>query len=158
MLALWSSLVDITNKIQEVVMSFPSADSLVLHIGTNDVCKRQSELLKSDFIQLFGVLKYLHYQVSISGPNPTADRVSRLLGLNTGLHSACLAHNVHFIDNFNLFWQRRDLFAVDGLHFNLASTRALSSNLSYHIHHHCNSTRVPKHNQTEEAAACASKL
>jgi hypothetical protein len=65
-----ATVVDITDKIQEVAMSFPSADSLLLYVGTNDVGKRQSELLKSDFIRLFSVLKHLHYKVSISGPPP----------------------------------------------------------------------------------------
>lgn len=129
----------ITEKIQEVMTSFPAADSLIVHAGTNDVRKQQSELLKRDFIQLFGVLKHLHYSVSISGPTPSPGhgpgRFSRLLSLNSWLQSACRTHNVNFINNFDLFWQRNNLFAVDGLHLNFAGARALSSNFSYCIHH-----------------------
>ena len=73
----------IIDNIQDVALSFPSAESLILHVGTNDVCKRDSEVLKSDF-NLFGLLKNLHYKVSISSPTPTAgcgnERFSRLLG------------------------------------------------------------------------------
>lgn len=143
----------ITEKIQDVALSFPDADTLVLHVGTNDVGKRQSELLKRDFIRLFGVLEHFHYSVSISGPTPTSGRgfgrFSRLLSLNTWLQSACRVHNVHFIDNFNLFWERGDLFTADGLHLNSAGARALSSNLSYWIRHHCIPTRVSHQTQTE---------
>ena len=129
----------ITDKIQDVMTSFPAADSLIVHAGTNDVRKQQSELLKRDFIQLFGVLKHLHYSVSISGPTPSPGygigRFTRLLNLNTWLRSACCTHNVNFINNFDLFWQRSNLFAVDGLHLNFAGARVLSSNFSYCIHH-----------------------
>ena len=156
-----STVVDITDKNQEVATSFPSADSLLLHVGTNDVGKRQSELLKSDFIRLFSVLKHLHYKISISGPTPTAgrgsDRFSRLLGLNTWLQSACRAHNVRFIDNFNLFWQRSELFAMDGFHLNFAGARALPINLSYYIRHYLSSITTPQQTQTE-LATCASQL
>lgn len=127
----------ITDQIQDVVMSFPAADSLVLHVGTNDISRRQSESLKRDFIQLFGVLKHLHLDVSISGPTPTfgrgCERFSRLLYLNTWLRSACQEHNVHFIDNFNLFWWRSDLFRNDGLHLNFAGANVLSMNLAYSL-------------------------
>ena len=149
------------DKIQDVAMSFPSADSLVLHVGTNDVGKRQSESLKRDFTRLFGVLKNLHYMVSISGPTPTigrgGDRFSRLLGLNTWLQSACRAHNVHFIDNFNLFWQRTELFARDGLHLNYVGAHTLSSNLSYYFHHHFSYISSPQQTQTD-LSTCTSQL
>ena len=129
----------ITDRIQEVTTSFPDADSLIVHVGTNDIKKQQSELLKREFIQLFGVLKHLHYRVSISGPTPTLGRglgrFSRLLSLNTWLRSACLTYNLNYINNFDIFWQQVNLFAVDGLHLNFAGARALSSNLLYGIQH-----------------------
>ena len=129
----------ITDRIQEVSTSFPDADSLIVHVGTNDIKKQQSELLKREFIQLFGVLKHLHYRITISGPTPMLgrglERFSRLLSLNTWLQSACLTHNLNYINNFDIFWHRDNLFAVDGLHLNLAGARALSSNLLYGIQH-----------------------
>ena len=129
----------ITDKIQEVTTSFPDTDSLIVHVGTNDIKKQQSELLKREFIKLFGVLKHLHYRVSISGPTPTLGRglgrFSRLLSLNTWLRSACLTYNLNFIDNFDIFWHRENLFSVDGLHLNFAGARALSSNLLFGIQH-----------------------
>ena len=137
------------------MMSHPDAETLVVHAGTNDVMKQQSELLKRDFMQLFSVLKNLHYSVSISGPTPPLPRrgigyFSRVLSLNTWLQSACLANNIHFIDNFNLLWQHSNLYAVDGLHLNFAGAQILSSNLSYCIHH-CTShpMRVPQQAETE---------
>lgn len=132
-----ATVADITAMIPEVAKSFPDAETLVLHIGTNDIRKRQSELLKSDFECLFVLLKHLHYSVHISGPTPTFNRgygrFSRLLSLNTWLSSACCTYKMHFIDNFNLFWQRYDLYRADGLHLNSAGARRLSDNISYCI-------------------------
>ena len=36
-----------------------------------------------------------------------------------------LTHSVHFIDNFNIFWQRDHLFGADGLHLNKATVSTI---------------------------------
>ncbi|KAL7369693.1 hypothetical protein ABVT39_005840 [Epinephelus coioides] len=77
--------------------------------------------------------------VFISGPTPTYGRgigsFSHLLSLNTWLSSACNSHHVGFINNFDVFWERRHLFGPDGLHLNRAGARMLSANLAYGIQH-----------------------
>ncbi|KAL7397277.1 hypothetical protein ABVT39_019673 [Epinephelus coioides] len=77
--------------------------------------------------------------VFISGPTPTCGRgigsFSRLLSLNTWLSSACNSHHVNFINNFDVFSERRHLFGPDGLHLNRAGARMLSANLAYGIQH-----------------------
>lgn len=97
--------------------------------------KQQSELFK----QLFKKLSQPQLSVFISGPTPTCGRgvgrFSRLLSMNTCLSSACTLHNVGFIDNFDVFWQRRLLFGSDGLHLNRAGARVLSANLVYDVQH-----------------------
>uniref|UniRef100_A0A8C5CQN6 SGNH hydrolase-type esterase domain-containing protein n=1 Tax=Gadus morhua TaxID=8049 RepID=A0A8C5CQN6_GADMO len=123
-----AKVTSILDKLPELFHSLPSSiHRVIVHTGYNDMARRQTELTKRDFNDLFSFLKRCGKSVfvSISGPTPTAgsgsDRFSRLLGLNTWLQSACRAHNVRFIDNFNLFWQRSELFS-----------RALSSNLLYY--------------------------
>uniref|UniRef100_A0A3Q1EZN8 SGNH hydrolase-type esterase domain-containing protein n=1 Tax=Acanthochromis polyacanthus TaxID=80966 RepID=A0A3Q1EZN8_9TELE len=86
----------ILDKLPELLQSIPSSVcSVIIHVGTNDTARRQSDCGKSVFI---------------SGPIPTlsrgAERFSRLLSLRTWLRHTCTAHNVNFIDNFNLFWNR----------------------------------------------------
>ncbi|KAK0141214.1 hypothetical protein N1851_021807 [Merluccius polli] len=80
--------------------------------------------------QLLNKLLQSQLSVFISGPTPTCGRgigrFSRLLSLNTWLSSACCTHNVGFIDNFDVFWERRHLFGSDGLHLNRAGSRVLS--------------------------------
>ncbi|CAI5691694.1 unnamed protein product [Oreochromis niloticus] len=110
-----------------------NANRLIIHIGTNDIPKQQSELLKLDFLQLFSLLGQLQVSAFISAPTPTCGRgigrFSRLLSLNTWLSSACVSHGVGFINNFDAFWERRHLFGADGLHLNAWGRRLLSANL-----------------------------
>ena len=46
---------DIADKAPEVLSSLPSVD--IVHIGTNNICNQQSEILKSNFVHLFNNLK-----------------------------------------------------------------------------------------------------
>ena len=70
--------------------------SLILHSGAFDVVKQQSEVLKQDFIDLFG--RYLGAVVFVSGPLPSVrsgdDRFSRLLMLNRWLKATCSTQSV----------------------------------------------------------------
>ncbi|KAK0138892.1 hypothetical protein N1851_024565 [Merluccius polli] len=109
---------DISEKILEITAEHPTVKSLVIHTGVLDVVKQQSEVLKQDFNDLRQV-RCLNIEVFISGPLPTVrrgdERFSRLLMLNRWLKDTCAAQSVNFIDNFNIFWERRHLFEADGL-------------------------------------------
>uniref|UniRef100_A0A668UEC1 SGNH hydrolase-type esterase domain-containing protein n=1 Tax=Oreochromis aureus TaxID=47969 RepID=A0A668UEC1_OREAU len=111
-----ATVIDIVDRIPNILASHPQANRLIIHIGTNDIPKQQSELLKLDFLQLFSLLGQLQVSALISGPTPTCGRgigrFSRLLCLNTWLSSACVSHSVGFINNFDAFWERRHLFGV----------------------------------------------
>uniref|UniRef100_A0A3B4FU33 SGNH hydrolase-type esterase domain-containing protein n=1 Tax=Pundamilia nyererei TaxID=303518 RepID=A0A3B4FU33_9CICH len=108
-----ATVVDIVDRIPNILASHPQVNRLIIHIGTNDIPKQQSELLKLDFLQLFSLLGQLQVSAFISGPTPTCrgiGRFSQLLSLNTWLSSACVSHGVGFINNFDAFWERRHLF------------------------------------------------
>ncbi|CAJ1079898.1 unnamed protein product [Xyrichtys novacula] len=134
-----ATVADITEKIPSALNSHPQVNRVVIHVGTNDTPRQQSELLKRDFTQLFNKLSRPQLRVFISGPTLTCGRgigrFSRLLSLNTWLSSACSSHNVGFVDNFSAFWERRHLFGSDGLHLNRAGTRVLAANLAYDLQH-----------------------
>uniref|UniRef100_A0AAX7TMW2 SGNH hydrolase-type esterase domain-containing protein n=1 Tax=Astatotilapia calliptera TaxID=8154 RepID=A0AAX7TMW2_ASTCA len=124
----------IVDRIPNILASHPQVNRIIIHIGTNDIPKQQSELLKLDFLQLFSLLGQLQVSAFISGPTPTCGRgighFSRLLSLNTWLSSACVSHSLGFINNFDAFWERRHLFGADGLHLNAWGRRLLSANLT----------------------------
>uniref|UniRef100_A0A8D3C3S3 SGNH hydrolase-type esterase domain-containing protein n=1 Tax=Scophthalmus maximus TaxID=52904 RepID=A0A8D3C3S3_SCOMX len=101
--------------------------------GHNDTVRRESEWTKDNFNQLFKLLKSYGKSVFISGPLPTlshdSERFSRLLSLNTWLQSTCHTHDFGFIDNFNLFWNRRSFYRPDGIHPNRLGCSFLAVNL-----------------------------
>ncbi|KAK0141103.1 Transmembrane protein 18 [Merluccius polli] len=113
---------DISEKILEITAEHPTVKSLVIHTGALDVVKQQSEVLKQDFNDLPNKVRCLNTEVFISGPLPTVrrgdERFSRLLMLNRWLKDTCAAQSVNFIDNFNIFWERRHLFEADGFCLN----------------------------------------
>uniref|UniRef100_A0A3P9B484 SGNH hydrolase-type esterase domain-containing protein n=1 Tax=Maylandia zebra TaxID=106582 RepID=A0A3P9B484_9CICH len=129
----------IVDRIPNILASHPQVNRIIIHIGTNDIPKQQSELLKLDFLQLFSLLGQLQVSAFISGPTPTCGRgighFSRLLSLNTWLSSACVSHSLGFINNFDAFWERRHLFGADGLHLNAWGRRLLSANLAFGVQH-----------------------
>ena len=64
----------------------------------------------------------------MSGPIPTCALGSGCFShlLSTWLCSACASHGVSYIDNFNLFWEHRQLFRIDGIHPNWLGAKLLS--------------------------------
>lgn len=128
----------ITDKLPGLFQTFPhSVERLIIHVGTNDVTKRQSELLKGDFNTLFAALKDCGKTIFFSGPLPTlgrgAERFSRILQLHSWLKAACNIHGFHFIDNFNLFWNRASFYHHDGLHPSSLGSRTLAANIQYTV-------------------------
>uniref|UniRef100_A0AAQ5YMU8 SGNH hydrolase-type esterase domain-containing protein n=1 Tax=Amphiprion ocellaris TaxID=80972 RepID=A0AAQ5YMU8_AMPOC len=82
------------DKLPELLQSIPSSVCrVIIHIGTNDTTRRQSELMKQDFMDLFRLMESCGKSVFISGPIPTlshgAERFSRLLSLSTWLQHTC---------------------------------------------------------------------
>lgn len=144
---------DITIKIQDVLKR-QNPDKLILHVGAVDTQKQQSELLKKDFNDLFKTLEKVTIPIFISGPLPNINgrigRFSRLLQLNTWLSGVCEnSTRMHFIDNFNLFWNRDDLFKGKGPHLNRSGVRQLTNNL-FHALRHQNRPGYKIHLQTRE--------
>ncbi|CAJ1057636.1 hypothetical protein D4764_12G0010930 [Xyrichtys novacula] len=128
------------HKLPELLGSLPSSITrLVLHLGFNDTSSRQSEVTKDHFKKLFKVLTNCGKSVFISGPLPSFDcgigRFSRLLSLNTWLHSACPC-GFRFIDNFNLFWNCSPFYKADRVHPSRLGSRVLGDNIRHAVHHY----------------------
>uniref|UniRef100_A0A3P9DJZ4 SGNH hydrolase-type esterase domain-containing protein n=1 Tax=Maylandia zebra TaxID=106582 RepID=A0A3P9DJZ4_9CICH len=94
---------DMVNNLKERILQiadeYPTVTNIVLHTGSNDVSKQQSEVLKRDFTGLLNTVNSLNAAVFISGPVPPVrggdERFSRLFTLNKWLISACTDHSVH---------------------------------------------------------------
>ncbi|XP_071062166.1 uncharacterized protein [Pseudochaenichthys georgianus] len=145
--------VDLAEKILHIGAEHQTVKNVVLHIGTNDVVKQQSEVLKEDFKRLLETASSLNAEVFISGPLPPVrrgvERFSRLFALNTWLSTACTDHSVHFIDNFNFFWDRRHLFKANGVCLNKSGVKLFISNIFNCLRHQ--SVPSAKDKQQEES-------
>uniref|UniRef100_A0A7N9AQ54 OSK domain-containing protein n=1 Tax=Mastacembelus armatus TaxID=205130 RepID=A0A7N9AQ54_9TELE len=134
---------DIAALLPQVISKHHGVKQLILHVGAVDTRKGESEVLKQDFSKLLEKLDKLKIQSFVSGPLPNIDRrinkFSRLLALNTWLSKACEIRGVHFIDNFNLFWQRDDLFKGKGPYLSRSGVRRLTDNLLHSLRHHTGS-------------------
>ena len=130
-------VLDIKVKLPSLLDKYPSASTVILHVGSNDIKAQQSEKLKKDFMSLIDTLLDSRAQCVISGPMPSPCwgdiKFSRLRNLHIWLKGYCRSLGLPFIDNFTTFLDRPALFRYDGLHLNWSGSRLLSTNMSLTI-------------------------
>jgi hypothetical protein len=101
---------DIRSLLPTVLPQMPGADTVVVHVGSNDIRRASSELIF--------VLKDSKQRPIISGPEPSlgrgCDRFSRLLALHIWLKDYSSSAGVTFIDNFDTFWKQKIPYRNDG--------------------------------------------
>ena len=124
----------ITEALTGMLPSLPtSIQRIIVHVGTNDTSRKQSEVTKMDFQRLFSLLHSSGLEVFISGPLPTVfrgmGRFSRLLSLHSWLETQGKVWGFAYIDNFDVFWRKPSLFRPDGLHPNGEGSRVLADNI-----------------------------
>lgn len=106
---------------------------IVIHVGTNDIRLKQSEVTKHNFVSVCEMAKKMCREVICSGPLPArrGDEVySRLTSLNRWLSEWCSSNDIGFINNWHDFWGRPGLLQRDGLHPSWRGARVLSSNIA----------------------------
>lgn len=109
-----------------------SYDKIIIHVGTNDVRLKQSEITKSSIISMCNVAKQMSDVVICSGPIPVRrgnETFSRLLLLNDWLSNWCTSNNIGFIDNWTGFLGKPELIHRDGLHPSDLGATHLTKNL-----------------------------
>ncbi|KAL0153113.1 hypothetical protein M9458_051569, partial [Cirrhinus mrigala] len=109
---------------------------IVIHVGTNDVRLRQSEITKNNVKEVCELASTMSDTVICSGPLPAyrGDEIhSRLSSLNGWMSKWCPQNNIGFIDNWTSFWGRPDLLKRDGLHPSRGGAALLSSNMAYSL-------------------------
>lgn len=129
---------DIMDKIPSLIDKYPTATQVVIHVGTNDIKRQQSKLLKHDFISVFNLLESYHAKwVFISGPISTLghgiSQFFRLFSLHIWLQKQSSTHGLFYIDNFNVFWECSVYFSKDGLYPNRLGSRMLTGNIVHSV-------------------------
>ncbi|KAG9260322.1 hypothetical protein AMEX_G26567 [Astyanax mexicanus] len=128
---------DITLQLPSLLKEHQSVERIIIHVGCNDIRNQSTELLKKDFTRLLSSIQDCGKSVFISGPIPSLGRgsghFSRLLNLHTWLQNTCLSQDLHFLDNFNLFWNRPSFYRFDGIHPNRLGAQILGHNMFYSV-------------------------
>nr|XP_057928423.1 uncharacterized protein LOC131129192 isoform X1 [Doryrhamphus excisus]XP_057928424.1 uncharacterized protein LOC131129192 isoform X1 [Doryrhamphus excisus]XP_057928425.1 uncharacterized protein LOC131129192 isoform X1 [Doryrhamphus excisus]XP_057928426.1 uncharacterized protein LOC131129192 isoform X1 [Doryrhamphus excisus] len=128
-----SKLVDIVERSLP-----PSVRRIIVHVGCVDAFRRQSEITKVQFNNIFQFLRKTGKTIFISGPLSPHNRgygiFSRILSLHTWLQSATNSLSLNYIDNFDLFWGRKSFFNPDGLHPSKLGSRILTVHLQHAVH------------------------
>ena len=91
-------------------------------MGTNDLKRTRSEDLLAKYRQLISDLKAKTSRVAITSilprMNDDDELYSKLTYTNRALDTICMSEGVSFINLFDDFRERPDLFLKDGLHLN----------------------------------------
>ena len=130
-------ILDIKHRLPTILTKYSNISTIIIHIGTNDIRARQSEVLKQDFQSLRASLLDTGNKIIISGPIPTTqhnrglERWSRLFSLHTLMKDYCATTGISFINNFDLFWVRPIFLKPDGLHPNWRGSQMLSLTVTY---------------------------
>ncbi|KAJ7986187.1 hypothetical protein DPEC_G00348180 [Dallia pectoralis] len=108
---------------------------IVIHVGTNDVRMRQSEVTKQNLALACSLAKKMcRHRVIVSGPLPArgSDEIySRLSQLNRWLKTEfCPSQSIGYVDNWPGFWVKPDLLKSDGLHPSWRGALLLSRNIA----------------------------
>ncbi|KAI4890847.1 hypothetical protein NFI96_032434 [Prochilodus magdalenae] len=118
-------------RVMDIARRLPNRNAfgnVVIHVGTNDICARQGEVLKMHYQTLLDTAR-----IVISRPLPTyrkgCERSSRLFGLQSWLCGWCAVNGLSFVDNWSLFWEQPALYWRDRLHPSHLGSRILSRNI-----------------------------
>uniref|UniRef100_A0A3B3W1V4 SGNH hydrolase-type esterase domain-containing protein n=1 Tax=Poecilia latipinna TaxID=48699 RepID=A0A3B3W1V4_9TELE len=122
---------DLTRKVLSLTADQPNIETLVVHVGANDLAKQKSEILKKDFNILLDTLGKFKTKLFLSGPIPSPqwgeEKHSRLGMINKWLIKTCSASSVTFIYTLWIYWQRFHLFGRGGRNLNKHGIRLLTN-------------------------------
>ena len=121
---------DVSERVQDILKWEGEEPEVVVHIGTNDIGRKREEVLKGEFRELGGELRRRTAKVTISGllpvPRDSESRNGARWRINAWLKDWCRGQGFKFLDHWDLFWGRCDLYKKDGLHLNPRGTNILA--------------------------------
>uniref|UniRef100_A0A3B4DG23 SGNH hydrolase-type esterase domain-containing protein n=1 Tax=Pygocentrus nattereri TaxID=42514 RepID=A0A3B4DG23_PYGNA len=114
-------VLDIAKRLLSALRRRDAFGTVVIHVGTNDISDRRSEVLKEHYQTLLDTArKKTDARIVISGPLPTywrgSERFSKLFALQSWLRGWCACNGLGYVDNWSSFWEQPALYRRDGLH------------------------------------------
>uniref|UniRef100_A0A096MAC1 SGNH hydrolase-type esterase domain-containing protein n=1 Tax=Poecilia formosa TaxID=48698 RepID=A0A096MAC1_POEFO len=149
---------DLTRKVLSLTADQPNMETLVVHVGANDLAKQKSKILKKDFNILLDTMGKLKMKSFLSGPIPSPKwgdkKHSRLGMINKWLIKTCSASSVTFIDNLWIYWQRFHLFVRGRRNLNKQGIKLLAANIFHFVNKNNNVTIASE----EQAQGCLTRM
>lgn len=128
-------------KLPSLLEQYPSASTVILHVGSKDIKTQQSEKLKKDFMSLIDTLLDSRAQCVISGAMSSPCwgdvKFSCVLNLHISLKGYCRSLGIPIVDDFTT-----TLFRHDGLHPNWTGDIPVIVNATYCV----NPKAIPRRN------------
>ncbi|XP_016521391.1 uncharacterized protein LOC107834459 [Poecilia formosa] len=145
-------------KVLSLTTDQPNMETLVVHVGANDLAKQKSKILKKDFNILLDTMGQLKMKLFLSGPISSPKwgdkKHSRLDMINKWLIKTCSASSVTFIDNLWIYWQRFHLFVRGRRNLNKHGIKLLAANIFHFVNKNNNVTIASE----EQAQGCLTRM
>lgn len=127
---------DLILHLPNIIDNHPTADTIIVHTGINDIKQRKSIQLRNDYELLSTTIESLGKVCVFSGILPVSshqsEMFSRIYSANMWLNNFCLACGFGFIDHFDSFWKKKYQYR-DHIHPNYKGLKVLESNIKNHI-------------------------
>lgn len=134
-------------KLPSLLEQYPSASTVILHVGSKDIKTQQSEKLKKDFMSLIDTLLDSRAQCVISGAMSSPCwgdvKFSCVLNLHIWLKGYCRSLGIPIVDNFTTTLKSIVVkYAFDGLYPNWTGDIPVIVNATYCV----NLKAIPRRN------------
>ena len=124
-----ASVDDVAEAVDTVVEGVPANGIVIIHAGTNDIMRTRSEELLEKYRRMIRRYKEKTNNIMISGILPRIDAGTTFYGkaysTNNRVKNLCSQEGIEFIDTWNDFYGKRELFTCDGLHLNTVGSARL---------------------------------
>ena len=133
-----AKLSDLRAHIPHILQRHPTAHTVILHGGINDIKDRcvQSAALYSDYKALAREIKNQGKCCLFSGLIPTLHKSPELFGriysAHNWLRNFCHIEGYEYCSNFDIFWKNPVLYR-DALHPNNEGIKGLANNIASHL-------------------------
>ena len=120
---------DINDRFDRLVKDSGMEAAVIVHVGVNDIRHKCSEEVKENYRNLIEKMKRSRRKCVISGVLPIFRGndvwLSRAIGVNERVKDMCHRAGIEYLDLWDEYLDRRDFFAVDGLHLSEKGLKVL---------------------------------
>ena len=132
---------DVSDRWERMVAGSGQDSVVVVHVGTNDMERARPVDLVNRYRALLKKMRESGRKCVLSGILPrvgsSAEWDARALRMNSEVQDMCEEAGVLFMDGWDMFYGRRELFARDGLHLSRRGMESFSDLLEGFVRATC---------------------